>query len=278
MLSDASLAFGEQFAEALLGLDRLYAEEQGKGDAGETGDIERLVVLNMSKTLRPREYSSYADAIEHLSELKRLAGELPELDRRIYYSEAVESAIKFSIWRTAGLGFQEQIAGFLHIPSAPASDDDLDRLRAEMREILTDLGYAGGLAEQFQSWEERRRVPPDEVHGTLMTLLDEAWDRTETVMPMPADREDGMRVETVSGVPFNAQCDFLKRTIRLNIDPILTLPSLKHLAVHEGYPGHYIQFKRRELAYQQGREGPMACFQSSTPPVQPRLKGSLMLA
>ena len=77
MLSDGSLEFGEQFAEALLGLDRLYADEQGKGDAGEIGDIERLVVLNMSTTLQPRDYSNYAAAIEHLSELRSLAGKLP---------------------------------------------------------------------------------------------------------------------------------------------------------------------------------------------------------
>ena len=30
-----------------------------------------------------------------------------------------------------------------------------------------------------QAWEERNRVPPDEVEGVLSGLLDEAWDRTE---------------------------------------------------------------------------------------------------
>lgn len=253
MLSDATLAFGEGFAESLLGLDKLYADEQGKGDAGASGDIERLVVLNMSTALAPRGYADYAAATADLTEQQHRAAELPEADRRLYYAQAVESAIAFATWRTKGLPFKDQIAGFLHVPPTPASEAELDGLRAEMRRMLIDLGYAGGIEEQFRAWEERRRVPPDEVHGTLTTLLDEAWDRTETVMPMPAERSDGMKVETVSGVPFNAQCDFSMRTIRLNIDPVLTMPALKHLAVHEGYPGHYIQFKRRELAYRQGR-------------------------
>jgi hypothetical protein len=80
--------------------------------------------------------------------------------------------------------------------------------------------------------------------------MDEAWNRTEErVMEIPAPRSDGMRVSTVSGVAFNARCDYLNRTIELNIDPTLTRPGLKHLAVHEGYPGHYLQFKLRETLF-----------------------------
>jgi hypothetical protein len=48
-------------------------------------------------------------------------------------------------------------------------------------------------------------------------------------------------------------CDYSRRLIRLNVDPTLTRPGLRHLAVHEGYPGHYVQFKRREVAYAEGR-------------------------
>jgi len=252
VLSDATLAFGEQFAESLLGLDQLYAVEQGKDESTASGDIERLVVLNMSKTHQPRTYSTYSDAMSHLADLNRLAAELPEADRRLYYTQAIESAVNFATWRSAGLDFEKQVTGFLHVPSGPAQAPELDALKTEMRAVLTELGYAGGIEQQFQDWEAKNRVPADEVVETIMTLFDEAWDRTATVMDMPADRSDGMKVEGISGVPFNAQCDFSARTVRLNLDPILTLPTLKHLAVHEGYPGHYIQFKRRELAYQKG--------------------------
>ncbi len=95
--------------------------------------------------------------------------------------------------------------------------------------------------------------PPDEVEGVLAGLLDEAWDRTEeALLEIPAQKADGMRVAPVSGVAFNARCDYLGRTIELNIDPTLTRPGLKHLAVHEGYPGHYVQFKLRETLYREG--------------------------
>jgi hypothetical protein len=38
----------------------------------------------------------------------------------------------------------------------------------------------------------------------------------------------------------------------LNTDPILTYQGLKHLTVHEAYPGHYVQFKLRETWYRDG--------------------------
>src|SRR5262249_18902788 len=85
-------------------------------------------------------------------------------------------------------------------------------------------------------------------------LLDAAWDRTERMLlPIPAPRSDAMRVRGVSGVPFNARCDYLARTVELNTDPVLTRPGLKHLAVHEGCPGHYVPFKLRETLFREGK-------------------------
>jgi hypothetical protein len=126
----------------------------------------------------------------------------------------------------------------------------LDGIRRDLLTLLTEMGYGGDLQAQCAAWEARNRVPPDEVGGFLESLMDEAWDRTEErVMEIPAPRSDGMRVSTVSGVAFNARCDYLNRTIELNTDPTLTRPGLKHLAVHEGYPGHYLQFKLRETLF-----------------------------
>ena len=96
-------------------------------------------------------------------------------------------------------------------------------------------------------------MPPVAVAGTLNDLLSDAWDRTVERMEIPAGKRDGMRVETVRGVPYNAMCDDARRLIRLNLDPTLTLFGLRHPAVHEGYPGHSVQFRRREAEYAAGR-------------------------
>jgi hypothetical protein len=253
MLSDQTLAYGESFTAALLGLDALYAAEQAKPEASDGGgDIERLVVLNLSDRHRPEPFSGYEDAIARFAALATAAQSLPEPDRRVYYREAAESAVAFAEWRSRGLPFADQIRRFLHVPAEPASEQALDALRQDARRLLGELGYSGDLAAQCLAWESRHRVPSDEIIPTLEALLDEAWDRTAELIEIPAEKSDYMRVSAVSGVPYNAMCDFSRRIIHLNTDPVLTLPSLRHLAVHEGCPGHFLQFKRREAAYLAG--------------------------
>lgn len=244
MLSDTTLAYAEQLTTALLGIDALYRTE--------SGDADGLVVLNMSINHTPMSFDSYGAAREQFAELGRQAAMLPEPDRQLYYEQVCHSTLAFIQWRNGDLPFTGQVADFLHVPAAPASDAELDALQGEMRELLNSMGYHGDLRAQSAAWEARNRVAPDEVSGVLDALLDEAWERTAARIDLPAPKSDGMRVTTVSGMPFNARCNYLQRRVELNIDPILTRPALKHLAVHECYPGHYVQFKLRETWYREG--------------------------
>lgn len=245
MLSDTTLAFAEDVTAALLGLDALYRAENDN-------DRDGLVVLDMSTNHVPEPFDTYDAAAARFAELKIRADSLLEPDRRLYYRQLCESKLAFTEWRRGSLPFEKQISDFLHVPAAPASDAELDDLRAQMRALLNDMGYSGDLAAQCQFWEGRNRVPADEVPGALNSLLDEAWERTVQRMEIPAPKSDGMQVQAVTGVPFNARCNYLKRTVELNVDPVLTAPGLKHLAVHECYPGHYVQFKLRESWYRDG--------------------------
>jgi len=247
MLSDATLAYGEDMARALLGVDALYRSLAAEGE-----EDDGLVVVNMAPDHRPEPYATYAEARERLGELARRAETLPESDRRAYYGQLCESTLALLEWREHGLSFTEQLSRFLHVPAAPVLDEELDGLRREMRALLSGMGYDGDLPAQCAAWEDRTRVPRDEVAGVLNGLCDEAWERTVARMALPAPRSDGMRVATVSGAAFNARCNYLGRTVELNIDPVLTRPALKHLAVHECYPGHYVQFKLRETWYKEG--------------------------
>ena len=245
MLSERTMAFAEELTSALLGLDQLYRQENPDDDAG-------LVVLDMSNGRVGQRFATYTDAVEQFTNLRQQTEALAEPDRRMYYRQVCDSKLAFIAWRTGNLEFRGQISNFLHVPPAPASEAELDNLRAGMSRLLNDMGYAGDLATQCAAWEERSTVPAADVPGVLTRLLDEAWDRTVQRMEIPAERSDGMAVAGVSGVPFNARCNYLKRTIELNTDPVLTMAGLKHLAVHEGYPGHYVQFKLRESWYRDG--------------------------
>jgi len=239
------MIYAEQVTTALLGVDALYRRE--------SGDEEGLVVLDMSAgRYIPEPFISYSDALQRFNELKMEVSSLPEADRRRYYDQLCHSTLAFIRWREVDLSFPDQLSSFLHVPAEPASDSQLDDLRSQMQALLNALGYTGDLSSQFAAWEARNRVPPDEVPGVIRELLDIAWDRTEERLHIPADKSDGMQVIPVSGTAFNARCDYLERKIELNVDPVLTRQGLKHLVVHEAYPGHYVQFKLRETWHREG--------------------------
>lgn len=244
LLDDKTLQYSEDVTTAILGVDALYRQE--------SGDEEGLVVLDMSQKHIPESFDSYVDAKDRFERLKEKAGELPEPDRQIYYRQFCDSTLNFMKWRNGNLDFPDQVAGFLHVSPKPASDEALNRMREEMDSMLNRMGFNGDLTAKCAAWEAKNRVPADEVAGLFTSLMDEAWDRTNDRLPIPALKSDAMKVKTVSGMAFNARCDYLNRTVELNIDPVLTLPGLKHLVTHEGCPGHYVQFKLRETWYRQG--------------------------
>lgn len=245
MLSDATLAYGEEMAAALLGVDALLQTDGGADD-------DRLVVVNMDPYRAPEGFADFAQARLHFLELERAAADLPEPDRRLYYRQLCGSTITLMEQRQNPLPLAAQIERFLHVPPDPPAETELDGLRAQMHSLLTEMGYAGDLKAQCAAWEQRHLVPPHEVAGVLLELLDEAWERTNAQFPLPAPKSDGMGVTTLHGAHFNARANYMARAIEINIDPVLTRPGLKHLAIHEGYPGHYVQFKLREHWYREG--------------------------
>lgn len=247
MLTKQTLEYSKRLAPVILAVDALYTAE--------TGETEGLIVqkLKTVEKILPISISNYAEAREMLQTLKVEAAELPESDRRVYYDQMCHSLLAFVAWREKGLPFADQLKNFIHVPAQPASDNELDVLRGKMRDLLTGMGYTGDLAEQCSAWEARMRVPVDEVAEVLEAMMDEAWDRAEKYLfEIPAEKSDRMRVIPVTGVHFNAMCNYAERRVHLNIDPVLTRPGLKHLTVHEGIPGHYLQFKMREVGLLEG--------------------------
>lgn len=251
MLTAETVEYGAHAARALLGTDALYREE--------SGDPVGLVVLNMDleKRLEVKPFKNYEEARLRWDHLAMLAAHLPEPDRRTYYGQLCESTLAFIQWRAEGLTFQEQLSRFLHVPAEPVSVQEVADLEAILERELDQLGYSGSLGQRCAAWESEHRVPPEDVETVLTDLMAEAWRCTEAeVLAIPAPPSDGMRVATLTGVPYNARCDYLERTVAINVDPVLTRPGLKHLAVHEGYPGHYVQFKLRETGVREGWAAP----------------------
>jgi hypothetical protein len=247
MLSKEAIEYSKRFTPVILALDELYTAETGEG--------EGLIVqkLKTAENYQPAPFKEYPEVREALFKLKAEAAGLPEPDRRVYYDQMCHSLLAFVTWCEKGLPFTEQIKQFLHISAQPASNTELDGLRRKIQALLTEMGYTGGLAAQCAAWEAHLRVPTDEVPDVFEALMDEAWDRAEKYLfKILAEKSDRMRVIPVSGVHFNAMCNYAERRIHLNVDPVLTRPGLKHLTVHEGIPGHYLQFKMRETGLLEG--------------------------
>lgn len=231
-LSAATLSLGRRVCTALLGVDQLARRD---------GEDFALVVVNMDLDLEfvPDPYGTWEDARVAWRQIQLDAAKLPELDRRTYYDQLCRSTLCFIEWRHKGVSFQEQLEGFLHCAAQPATDAELQAIKDEIYKLLGGLGYDGDLAGRCAAWEERCRVPAEDVPAVASKLMSEAWDRcNRNLLPdgIPALKTDAMQVKAVSGVAFNARCGYLDRTIELNTDPVLTLPSLKHLAVHEACP------------------------------------------
>ena len=247
MLSDQTLRYGEEFYAITLGIDRLYRKEIGIS----VEDLhEGLVVLDLGKK-QAKNYAGYEEAREVLADYSRLAFALPEADRRLYYSQACLTLDSFCASRMGLLpSLSAQVGLFLHVDPAPISDAEIDALKRAIRQQLNTMGYSGDLQRQCSDWEQKNIVPADEVQETMTALMIEARERTGGIIELPEG--DYYRAVTARGCAFNAASYYEERQVVVNIDPVLTLPGLRHLVCHECYPGHFMQFSLRQRLYERG--------------------------
>ena len=244
-LSDKTIALSVNVARATVGIDALYHAEKG--------DEDDLVVLNMAN-VQPEPFDSYDAALDYLADLAREAMTLPEADRRLYYTQACTSLSSFCRWRKGQLeAMSDQIALFLHVDPAPATQQELNALNGKLYAMLGELGYVGDLKERIAGWEQKNLVPPDEVQGTMTEMMAQARELTGQFLPLPEG--DYYHCRTVSDGPFNASSHYEERCVVINVSPILTTQKLRHLVCHEVYPGHFMQFTLRRQAWEKGVGG-----------------------
>ena len=247
-LSDRTIDLSVAVARATMGVDALY-----RGETGLTDLHDGLVVLNMCD-VRPERFEGYAAAQDRLAELAARALALPEPDRRLYYTQACTSLWSFCEWRQGKLPeIPDQIGLFLHVNPAAATQAELDGLNEKLYGLLGEAGYTGDLKARIATWEQKHLVPADEVQGTMDAMMVEARERTGNILELPEG--DYYHCETVPAAAFNASSDYGHRRVIVNTAPILTTQKLKHLVCHEVYPGHFMQFTLRRVAWERGNGG-----------------------
>lgn len=241
-LSSRTLGYAEELTDATLGLDAFYRNE--------SGDEVGLAVLDLSRDRTPIDFTDYGEAKAVFAELRDRAADLPEPDRRTYYRQFCESMLAFIEWRQEGLPLAEQVERFLHVPSDPPSKEELADLQSDLSAVLGRLGYEGSVEQQCTDWKDDTTVPAEKAPAVLSELMDEMRRTTLDQLDVAPGAGEQMGASGVTGASFNAKCDFTERTVVINTDPQLTRPWLRKLAVHEGFPGHALQFSLRKHWYQ----------------------------
>ena len=248
MLEIATRRFAERLTRAYRGLDSLHRRANPDDPWG-------IVVLDMGDAADAASFTDWSEAEAAFERLSAEASDLEEADRRVYYRDLCRSALTVIRWNAAdgALSLEDQVHGFLAAEPRPASEEQLERVRADLAAALADAGYAGELAEAARAWEADTRVAPSELVATMQALMEEASERAARVFDLPMPPLP--RVELVQGAAFNARCDFANGVVELNTDPIITEGNLRHLTVHEVIPGHCLQFSARRQAVQEGWGG-----------------------
>lgn len=258
---------GTEVATITAGLDRLYRRMNAGNDVL---DKEGLVPVYLIP-VEAEGFDSWAEADARLAEVeKRLGAETDEL-RRAYLGEMIDSlrALIGTFQDPHALSYQERVRRCLRVPPEPVPETVLAGYRTTIATALNDLGYDGRSIDQaLPRWEAEARVADDDVLPTIERLLHEARQRTESLMfEVP---EGTLKPVGVHGVPFAAYCDYPGRQLILNLDFGYTLPALKHLACHEGFPGHLVHMALREALTASGAmplDGALVVTSSASSPL-----------
>jgi len=248
MLEIATRRFAERLTRAYRGLDALHRRANPEDRWG-------IVVEDLGDRADANSFATWTEAEATFERLSAEAADLSEADRRVYYRDLSRSALTVIRWNVAdgALPLEDQVQGFLAAEPRPASEEELEQVRADLTAALADGGYDGDLAEAARAWEADTRVAPGELVATMGALMEEASARAASVFDLPMPPLP--RVDLVQGAAFNARCDFANGVVLLNTDPVLTEGNLRHLTVHEVIPGHVLQFSARRQAADEGWGG-----------------------
>lgn len=241
---------GTTLTQVTLGIDQLYrAQSSGDGILEREGLVAVVLI-----DLPPLRFARWDEADAVLIDLGNHLAEVDDALRRAYLEEMVDSLRGLiATFRGDALSYGERVRRCLRVNADPIPRDTIARYTREIDHVLSDLGYVrGSLGERVMAWEKDNQVPPDDVPATLNELLHIARERTEEkLFPLPNGMLEPIGVRNV---PFSAYCDYVSRRLLVNLDYVYTRSALKHLACHEGFPGHFVHLAVRD---QRSRAGEM---------------------
>lgn len=235
------------------GLDLLYRSRNR--NAGIL-DAEGLVPVAVAE-VSPRQFGNYEEAEAALLSLRGRLGQAETALRRDWLDEMSDSLLALiATFRGDPISFAERLERQIRVDIRDIPEEIISGYREGIRDALDELGFRGGsLLEDFARWEKQARIPSEKLLDVLADFQRQARARCGALgNALKADWIDDEWIKPVArrGVPYSAYCDFPGRQVLLNIDFPYTSFGLKHLAVHEAFPGHLVHLKLRERRVAEG--------------------------
>lgn len=227
----------EKFTAVVLGMDRYYQAL----DMDTSGEVsfskEGIVPVNLTE-VEPDNIKSWDEALKKLDEV--YFGYLHEgnENRRVYMLQQIDSVIKLANWLSGKkMHYRQLVRELLYVNENPVPLEVMNALIAKLDTMLGEKGYEGTVEQKLKKWRKDRGVDKDKVEEVSDNLLCEAKKRTlELGFKEVADQD--VKTVMVHNVPYQAYCDFKAGKVYINGDISHTYDSLKHLAIHEAFPGH----------------------------------------
>ena len=247
------MELGGELAAITAGLDLLY--RSSNRNAGIL-DAEGLIPVAVAE-VEPRTFNSYEEAEVALLSLRDRLSQAETALRRDWLDEMSDSLLALiATFRGDPITFAERLERQIRVDVREIPDEIIAGYHKGIRQALDELGYRGGdLLEDFARWEKHARIPEDKVLDVLADFQRQARDRCGRLANvLKADWLGGEWITPVAqrDVPYSAYCDFPRRQVLLNVGFPYTAFSLKHLAVHEAFPGHLVHLKLRERRVAEG--------------------------
>ncbi len=243
-------------------------------------DGTRLVPWDLDPVRLPP-LASWDDMDAAYHRLAKLTREMPDGFRREWLKDhlpTLRSLLGLVRGRVPSL--PDQVRDFYSLPSRPAKEEELERLRARVRHLL-HVSRDDEVQGAVDAWERDHRVPPDAVLLTMDKLLREARRGARRLFELP--RTERARLVAMRRSRNTGYClythDF-QSTVKLNVDVPWTGPALRDMATHEAYPGHHVHQATREWEYLHGdfpREAAVSMAADPMGPVEEGLAENGML-
>ena len=174
------------------------------------------------------------------------------------YLSAMTKALRYVARSLQGdeIPYPELLEGIQELPAELIPEEKADRLREEVEQRLTDLGYSGSTDEKIARWLEKTRIPPEEVTTIAKNFLQLSKEGTlKRIVQLPPD--DGIEsVNAIRGVFWSGYSKYqgnFKGKLTFNIDRSWSEPVLAQVMTHEGYAGHQAFYCLWDYLYQQGK-------------------------